>query len=250
MTYCRVSIRLIEQASSEGWIRQLAFYHLLKSKFNNSCLFNYRSRRDEISEMLGVCTKTLYTYLKFLKEKGLACDHATNFKLKSTKEFSCREKTIISISSNHSINDISCLLYAKLLEQSAKRQAFAESLRQFEKPPEDKPISTFCEIPFRPSISYDAIARILHCSVFKAYQVAKTLVKLGIIEIDKQKPRIIGKDSTRGGCLKYAEDLPGYRFTLSNYLFEKVSNKLNFLLFPVYLKPISLRQYLKYKRLK
>ncbi|HEY5122709.1 MAG TPA: hypothetical protein VIK14_03130, partial [Ignavibacteria bacterium] len=94
-TSCRTSLHLIECAVSESWIRQLAFYHLLKLQFNNGCIYTYKSRMDEIARSLNISTKTLYNYLNFLRSKELVCDHANNLKLKSIRDFTLtRKKTI------------------------------------------------------------------------------------------------------------------------------------------------------------
>ncbi len=237
----KVSLKLIEQATAEKWIRQLAFYHILKARYNNSCIYDYRSRMNELAPVLGVSTRTLYNYLNFLKKKNLASDHATNLQLKSIKQFLTRKKAVIYIDDNYNITAVCHLLFAKLIEQKAKCQAFAEAVRRYGRG--DRHISAFSAIPFRPSFSYRNIAKILNCSEYCAFTVVKNLERLKVINTEKQKPQKVTDNFT---ALETVEDLPGYRFNIDNRLFEVFGIKIDFLQFPVFLKPLTIQQYLNH----
>jgi hypothetical protein len=177
----RTSIKLIEKAVTEKWIRQLAFYHLMKYNFNNSCIYNYKSRMNEVAGKLDISTKTQYNNLSFLKSKELIGEHKNNLMLKSIRDFKARKKTLLLINGNHSLYDITCLLYAKLIEQSANHQAYAESIRLNEKRfTKDKKAQNgrgdgfnrgLSENPFRSSFFFRTIAKIINCSEYKAFQV-------------------------------------------------------------------------------
>jgi hypothetical protein len=237
----RTPIKLIERAVSEKWIKQLAFYHLLKFRFNNSCIYNYRSRMDELASQLNISTKTLYNYLNLLRSKDMICDHANNLKLKSIRDFKIsRKKSVLLISDKHKLFDVTCLLYGKLIEQKAKQQAFAESVRRFGRG--DRFKSGLCENPFRPSLSYRTIAKLLNISESKAFRVIHNLNRLDVIRIVKQKPQLISKSFS---ALNYIEDMPGYRFNIGNRLFEQYGNRIDFLQYPIFLKNITIRQYIK-----
>ncbi len=155
----RTSPGLIENAISDKWIRQLAFFHLMKLRFTNSCIYNFRSRMDEISGLFGISTKTFYNHLNILRSKDLIFDHSTNLMLAKIK---CRRKSLIEIDENYSLWDVTCLLYAKLIERKARQQAFKVSLRRFGRG--EKLNSELCENPFHPSLSYRTIAKLLSIS--------------------------------------------------------------------------------------
>jgi hypothetical protein len=239
----KASMQLIECAVFEGWIKQLAFYHLLKFRFINGCIYSYKSRMDEIASSFNISPKTFYNYLKILRSKGLICDHTDNLKLRSIHDFKTnRKKCVLVMKENHSLFDITCLLYAKLIERKARQQAFRESLRRFGRG--DRFISETRGNPFLPSLSFRTLAKLLKISENKAYRVIKNLNRLEVLKTEKQKPKLL-KENLKG--LKYyVEDLPGYRFEIGNRLFELYGCKHDFLQFPVHLKKITIRQYKKH----
>jgi len=241
----RTSIKLIERATAEGWIKQLAFYHLMKLQFNNSCIYNYHYRMHEIAKLFNMSRRTLYNYFYILRGKGLICDHANNLKLKSIRKYLPRWiKTSLLISPDYTLNETTCLLYLKLIERKAKQMAFAESIRRRGKG--DRLIGRLCENPFSPSLSYRNIAKILNCSEYKAFRVIKVLNNLGAIKTVKQKPRSL-KNFT-GVMIKSVEDLPGYMFEVDGKVYEIFGSKHDFLEFPLFLRSISLKQYLHFKK--
>jgi len=241
-TCSRASMQLINCAVLEGWIRQLAFYHLLKARFNNGCIYSYKSRMDEIAKSFSISTKTLYNYLNFLRSKELIYDHANNIKLKSIRDFKAgRKKCIILINRDHNLFDVTCLLYCKLIEQKARQQAFMESVRRFGRG--DRFNSRPCENPFLPSLSYRTIAKVINVSEYKAFNIVRNLNRLGVIGSQKQKPQLITKYFTN---LHSVEDLPGYRFNIGDILYEQYGNRIEFNQFPVFLRKITIRQYNKF----
>lgn len=235
----RANIKLIQKAVNEKWIRQLAFFHILKARFNNSCIYDYRSRMKELSEGLGISEKTLYNYFKALRAKDLVYDHSSNLMLRSVN--TGFKKTIIDISDSSSLFDVVCLLYGKILEKKARSQAFLESIRRFKRG--DRINSILCENPFLPSMSYRTVANILKINEKTAFKVVKNLDTLKIIKATRQKPVLISKGFFDLDSIK---DFPGYRFNLKNCLFEVYGNKIEFLRYPVYLKKITIQQYKKF----
>jgi hypothetical protein len=236
----RTSIKLIERAVREKWIKELAFYHLMKYHFNNSCVYAYRSRMDELAAQFDVSTKTLYNYLNLLRSKDLINDHSHNLKIKSIRQFETM-KVLLNIEADYNLFDISCLLYNKLIERKAKQQAFAESVRRFGRG--DRYNSRPCENPFRPSLSYRSIAKLLNISECKAFKIIQNLNRLGVIRTNKQKPVLRSKNFSN---LKSIEDLPGYRFNIGTKLFELYGMQFEFLQYPVTLKKITSHQYNKF----
>jgi hypothetical protein len=237
----KVSIKLIETAIKEKWIRQLAFYHILKYEFNNGCIYDYRHRMKEIAERLNISEKTLYNNLNFLQVKDLVCDHANNLKINSIRAYSGRIKTLIYMDDNNTLWDVSCLLYGKVIEKKARGMAFMESVRRFGTG--DRFKRGFCENPFRPSLSYRSIAKILNVSEFKAVKVMQTLTRLQVLQTEKQKPIRVSEELP---SLNSLEDLPGYRFNFKGQMFRQFGNLISFLQFPVSLKRITIKQYKKF----
>lgn len=193
---------------------------------------------NEIAGELNISTKTLYNYLNFLKTKELASDHASNLKLKSIRVFESRwKKASLLIKPGYSLFDISCLLYCKLIEKKARQMAFIESVRRSGRG--DRFKDGLRENPFRPSLSVRTIAKLLNISEYKSFLVEKNLVRMGLIQTEKQKPEYLTESF---GDLKSIEDMPGYRFVIEGKLFEILAQKIDFLQFPVYLRRFSLKQ--------
>jgi hypothetical protein len=238
----KASIKLIDKAMRNDWIKQLGFYHLLKLRFINGCIYNYRSRKKELAGMFDISINTLNSYLKKLKEEGLIVDHSDNLKLKSLRDFNKRgKKCIILISYSHSLVDVVCLLYGKVIERRGKQQAFVESARRFGRG--DKLNSGLCENPFHPSLSYRTIAKLINVSEYKAFNVINILNRLEVIRTLKQKPKLISRDYFD---LHSVEDLPGYRFIIGKRLYKQYGNRIEFLQFPIYLPHITNDQYKRF----
>jgi DNA-binding Lrp family transcriptional regulator len=195
----------------------------------------------EIADRLNISEKSLYNYLSFLRSKDLVYDYSGNIVFRSIRTFLGRNKTIIYMDENFTLFDVSCCLYAKILEQKGKQIAFIESVRRAGN--RDKFKREFSETGFRPSLSFRTIAKLLNCSEFKSVRIVQNLNRLQIIRTEKQKPQLISNDFH---SLNLIEDFPGYRFNIRNKLFVQFGNLVEFLQFPVYLKRITIRQYKKY----
>ncbi len=249
ITKRRSSLKLIERATREGWIKQLAFYHMLKCRFINSCIYSYRTRMNELAKEFQISTRTFYNYLKVLRSKDMIIDHSDNLKIKSIREFRTnRKKVILHIDDRHSIFDITCLLYCKLIEDKVRKQAFTESINRYERRKNgrgDRFDSVPCEIPFRPSLSYRTIAKLLKVSEYKAFVVVQNLIRLKVIKAEKQTPKLITKNFH---VLESIEDYPGYRFNIGSNLFEQYGNRIEILQYPVYLQDITHKQYLMFQQ--
>jgi hypothetical protein len=237
MAQRKTSIKLIEKAVSDKWMRQLSFFHLMKFEFKNSCIYNYRNRMKVIADRLNISEKTLYNYINFLRSKDLIYDHSDNLVLKSIRAFIKRNKAVIYFDDSYTLFDISCLLYAKILEEKGRRIAFMESVKRAGKGDGFK--RGFSENQFRPSLSYRTIAKLLNCSEFQAFKIIQNLNRLQVIRTEKQKPQLL---STNFNYLGSIEDYPGYRFNIKNRLFQQFGNLIEFLQFPVYLKRISIQR--------
>jgi hypothetical protein len=247
--YRRTSIQLIESAIHEGWIKQLAFYHLLKLRYNNSCIYNHKSRMDEIAYQFDLSTKTLYKYFNLLRSKELVLDHHKNLKIKSIRQFlRKRNKRLLWLKDSYNIFDITCLLYCKIIERQARKQAFMVSLRNYEKRRNGRDDRIFyepCENPFLPSLSYRTISKLIKVSECKAFKIINNLINLGVLKSERQKPQIISKNFK---LLNTIKDYPGYRFNIGNNLYEQYGNRIEFLQCPIFLQNISYNQYKKFHK--
>ena len=239
----QASIRLIEKAAREKWIKSLALYHFLKIHFVNSCVYGYRSRMKEISGMTGICEKTIYKYIQILRSKDLVYEHSHNLCLRSIKGYKGWKKTTLMIPDGWSYFDLIYLLFGKLIEQSARHQAFAESVRRSRRG--DDWNSRFCESPFSPSLSIRSLAKLCNISVKTISLVIKNLERLEVLRIEKPKPVLVSNDFTELECI---EDYPGYRFNVGKNLFRIFGQRIDFLQFPVYLKKYNKGQIKQYER--
>jgi hypothetical protein len=142
------------------------------------------------------------------------------------------------------------MLYGKVIERKAKQQAFTESISRFRKSISgfrrgDKSISKRCESPFCPSMSSRTLAKLLNVSEFKARMIVKNLERLGVLWVHKQKPRLVSRVPFP---LEFLYDLPGRRFKIRDSVFEQFGSRLEFLMFPVVLKRMTVRKFMKYIR--
>jgi len=238
----RTSIELIEKASSEKWMRTLAFYQLLKLHFNNSCIYDYRYRLPELSERLKLSQKAVCKYIDKLKTQELTFEHSKNLCLKSIRCFG-RRKTTININKEMTLTEVSYILYGKLIEKQARKQAFAENIRRLRRG--EKHNSKLSETPFKPSISFNSIAKLCNCSHYKAIQIIKFLEKQGEITRYIQKPEKISEDFT---ALDSIQDIPGHHFNIGNKLYRTFGQKIEFSDFPLFLKNKLPVKFLKKER--
>jgi len=243
----KTSLRLIQRSIDEKWLRPLVFFHCLKFKYNNSCIYAYKGRFEAISKELGLSMKSMYSYVKTLRSKGLIYDHKNNLMLKSFQAIRLElgglwKKCTLSVPSSYDLFDIECMLYAKVLEDNVKKQAFREAVRQYGR--RDRRIKGLSATSFHASLSYRTVAKILNLSNNKAIKVIRNLNRLNIIQSQKQKPELIMKHANWLN-IDFINDFPGYRFISAGSLFEQYGMKHEFIQFPIVLKKIALRQYIK-----
>jgi hypothetical protein len=171
---------------------------------------------------------------------------------------------VILLEDGMKISDTADLLAGKLIERSAKRQMFMESLRQFESGESLK--SRCVESTFRPSMSCRTIAKLLNCSEFKSHKVLKNLKRLGVLDTESQNPllvlskklpeteaKLLGKKRLAvlvGGDtdISALENTLGYKFIIGNKLFVEYGQYITFNQFPLTLQPMTLNQFKAYKR--
>lgn len=241
----KASIKLIRKATEEDWLKILAVYHLLKVIYSNSCIYDYRRRRDEIAKTLGVSVKTWYNYLHKLRSLGLVYNHSENLCLKSIRDFGSRSKCTMLIDRGHTLQDITNLLYGKVIERNAQKQAFSESLMRFRRG--DSSIVKRCASPFWPSLSSRTVAKLLNVSEFKALTVLKNLERLEVIRLHKNKPMYITSEFIP---LEALDGFPGHFFCLGSRLFRQFGMRVEFLQYPVEFRPMTLQVYKTYNRYK
>jgi hypothetical protein len=85
-------------------------------------------------------------------------------------------------------------------------------------------------------MGYRKIGIVLKVSENKAFRIVRNLIKLGIIEASRQKPRLLIKD---GG---YMKDIPNDRcvhiFSYKGGVYEQEANSYSFAQFPIHLYKI------------
>lgn len=259
MKQCKTSLRLIEKAVSEKWVRSLALFHALKFKYNNSCIYSYKGRFKAISKELHLSMKSMYSYVKLLRSKGLIYDHSDNLIMKSFQVIRFElgglwKKCTLIIPDSYNLFDIECLLYAKILEDHARKQANRVRLKEAgkiygENPVrrnggEDRRIKGLSETPFHASLSYRTVGKILNLSNNKAIKVIKNLNRLNVLNSKRQKPGLIMKNANWLN-IDFLNDFPGYRFISAGSLFEQYGMEHEFIQFPIIVKGMTLRQFKK-----
>jgi len=241
------SLKLIKQAVSEKWIKQLAFWHLCKTNYGNSAIYNYRSRMPEIALKHGMSTKSIYNYISLLRSKELVFDFKNNLSLRSIRSIKHylgdKRKTQITITSDN-INDIQNKLYAKLIEYHITKIAFKEAIRRFEKRNLHK-LEQDAGV-FLPSFSIRNIAKVLNVSTITAQSVLNSLESLGVLIIHKSKPELISKDAGAGFNPELTKDLPAYYFASGSKLYKQQGNAIELIEHPVNLPKLTLKIYSKY----
>ncbi len=261
----RVCIALIRTAVKVKVTRQLAFFYLLKRQFANGRIYDFRSRKNMISKLLGVSIKTLNKYLDTLEQVELISEECGNLVLVSNrriKQVYNEEKTYkISTHKDDSLEDIQARLFAKLLEHHARKICFKESLRRFEKRcflkwnrsskaegGGDQLNSVLRENPrFEPSMSVRTVAKLLSLNEKTALKIIERLNKLDIVQTESQQPILAGPSSSN--VIKYMQEGHGYWFVCKGKLYQQFGMKWNFLEFPIFQKQLTGRAYVKINRI-
>ena len=241
MTGRRINIKLIESAAEGKWLRSLAFFYLLKIKYTNSCIYNYRSRMPEIAQELNICEKTLYNRFRALRGKGLIFDHCDNLMLKSFRKEG--KRVLVLLDEKQSLAEVEALLVAQVLRKNAQHQSYCASARAFLADDRDKGMTA--ENPLKGSFSQRTMALISSISLTKANNIVKILDSMGVVKIIKQKPRLIARNFAE---LSVIEDFPGHRFLIGSCLFQSVSYDYEFVRDPVVSRSYNLDRYRRDRR--
>ncbi len=248
------SIKLIEQLADDKKIRALALFHLLKFTFVNSVIFNYRQRMKELAGRFGISEKTLYTYIRQLRENGLIVDfkgNTDNLHLAGIKtikdELKDREKALITITDDDNIDTIACRLRAKIIEGYQTKIAFVKALRRYEKKQgkkHDLDKMAKGEGVYSPvlSLSLRTTAKVLNINEKTATKVLKTLDELGVIRLHESKPVFVCFGFIPPG---YLEGYPGYKYLADAGTFVNFGTRIECLEYPVKVPKITAKLYLK-----
>lgn len=237
-----VCLNLIKEARDTRQMRALAAYYLLKRTFQNSTLFNYRSRKTELAYTIGISARSLHAYIGQWKAWGLASDHKHNLTLHSTKDVkkAHRERYKAQITRGHgdTIQDIEARLYGKLLENHNRRIYFNHSLEKKAKETRrawngDVNIRHYDENrPGTPafSLSIRNTAKELSVSNAKATKIIQTLNRLRVMQTAGNPPKAVGHGlgvyrACRDGRL-------GYFFMAGDTVFRRFGNRHYFLEYP------------------
>ena len=250
-----VSIKMIERATVEKRIRALALFHLLKFAFVNSVIFNYRPRMNELAKRFGISEKTLYTYIKQLREYGLIIDfpgNPDNLHLAGIRtikdDLKDRKTAKINFSGNDNIETVVCRLRAKLIERHQAKMAFMKSVKRYERKQGNKRNLNKVvhgEGAYSPilSLSVRTTANILKVSEKTAQNTLKSLQQLEVIKLHPAKSKYICQGFIPPG---YLEGYPGHKFIAEGGTFVHFGNRVECLEFPVKVPKITPKLYLKF----
>ena len=248
-----VSLFLIREARHQRRTKALAVYYLLKSTYRNSCIYSYKSRMKDLAGSLGICEKTLYNYFAHLKRLQAIYEHDGNLMLASTKKLKneAREhkKYQITITGDETPETIEARLLGKLIELRCKDIAFHRALRRFEKRHlrRDSDIKTVNENDQITSISARNIQKLFGLSQSKTKKIVNTLNYLGVIRTSPRNPQLMDVGVPKES-LRYSRDLPGYFFVRDGYLWLRYGDYHECLEYPIEIKELNYKQYLKIKK--
>lgn len=243
-----VVLSLIQQARTQKRMRALSAYYLLKTKFQNSCIYNYRSRMQALAASLNVCEKTLYNYFHHLRRMGLVYDFSGHLMLTSTPKLKRaageRKKYKITVLENETIETIEARLFGKLAEQHINKIAFHKKIKDFERR-RDLPKKTASETAAgEHSLSVRNFMKLFNLSQEKTQKVLKLLNDNDVMRTRKRNAKVLDYGSVPP--LKYSTEFPGHFFKKDGFLFVLFGSLRELLEYPVNDKPVTLRQYVNY----
>lgn len=242
-----VVLSLIQQARTQKRMRALSAYYLLKTKFQNSCIYNYRSRMQALAASLNVCEKTLYNYFHHLRRMGLVYDFSGHLMLTSTRKLKEaageRKKYKITVSENETIETIEARLFGKLAEKHIKKIAFHKKIKLFAQR-RDQSKKTGDENAQEFSLSVRNFMKLFNLSQEKTRKVLKLLNDNDVMRTRKRNAKVLDYGSVPP--LKYSKEFPGHFFKKDGFLFVLFGSLRELLEYPVNDKPVTLRQYVNY----
>jgi len=235
-------------------MRVLAAYYFLKSQLSHAIIYDYRSRKYFIADILGVSERTVRTYMHLWSRWGLTHGHKTNLVLTATqkvkKALRERRRYRISIAEGETIETIENRLYGKLLEQHAERITWYKRQHRFLSKNKKRAQSSDAKITDRGerlqappvSLSLRNIAKVLNVSRFKANEIIQKLNSLRVILTTKSQPRRVCKAPAKS--VSATDGLPGYFFSAGGTTYQVFGNLHTFLEYPPNNDDLTYRQFM------
>lgn len=261
-----VSPKLIDKMIKERTLRSLAVFCILKRKFTNSVLYNYKSRMPEFAALAGCSTKTLYKHFSTLRRYGLISEVKSSIVMVSTRKIKDRlnDRKIarITIYETDTLENVLTELRGKALYDHRDRTLRAVQIEQFEIKHSGRRREYPCklssgefretsQIAFRPSISIMNLARVFNVSKPTAIRIKRDLNDRGIIaskpSVHRLAPCYLGSASLPPQ--RYAEDTPGYIYKHENgFVYYAYGDTHSFVEYPNYLTELTTKQYFAIKK--
>ncbi len=112
---------LINSAFQDHWIDALSFYHLIKTTYRNSRIFNYSA--ISLSKKTGISPYLIRKYTNQLFDQGMLKWYGKHLQFISIYKLKeCQLKFTIWVNSKHDIKDIKAILLSKYIEFKASQQ--------------------------------------------------------------------------------------------------------------------------------
>ena len=256
-----VCLATIKEARDSRQMRVLAAYFFLKLHFqSNPIIYDYRSRKHVIGDILGVGDRTVHTYIHLWKRWGLVNEHKFNLVLTSIRKVKAwedeRRKYKITISDNETIQTIEARLYAKLLEEHAgtltwhkRRIRFLYKNTRRAKSGGPNKADRDESPPAAPvSLSYRNAGNVINSSHHKAKEIIAMLNNLGVMYTERNKPRKVCKGTSDD--LHAAEGLPGYFYysKATKCVYQVFGNNHSFVEYPPNNNDMTYKQFMHHYR--
>jgi len=92
-----IPVSMLEDANHDNWLQSLAYFIMLKSKYQNQTIYAYKPKK--IADLLGISYNTACYHLNVLEQKGLIKRHCGNLTLlgvEKQKKLFLNEKKFVS----------------------------------------------------------------------------------------------------------------------------------------------------------
>lgn len=252
--FIQVNPGLIKNASEQGYIKELAFFYLLKHTYKNGRIYKCRQPKQRLKQLAGLSINTVGKYLTFLKLRDLVTEDQGAFIIVPRKHpLPC----IITVVQRPTLADIEAKLYLKILETEFKKQAFHESLKTFvltgerldntkaRRNPHKTSEKSYSGDTFTPSLSIRHIAKICNISQTSAIKLISYLNSTGALKTENQPREFICRCNP--GDAELLEGFAGYHYQRKGRLYKVVPAKHELLTHPVTVRKMTVKKYNKIK---
>ena len=239
---------LLHLARDQRQTKALACYYLLKQNFQNSRIYNHRSRMGELAAIVGVSQRTLYNYFAWMQGAGIIAPQDGHLLMLGTSRLKRmhgeRHKFQIKVTDSETIQTIEARLMGKLLEQHARRIEHHKRIQRFKRRytrTRNTLIKGCSETGPGYSLSIRNIQRLFNLGRNKAVSAILLLNDLGVIHTTKSRPQATAKAPRE--ALKHMDDMPGFFFIRAGILYVQFGNRHELLEHPPAQRDLTYRQY-------